>query len=481
MSRYVGAPGVSGSVVIRGVTVVDPVDGTAQAGQDVRVEAGRITAVDVTGGDPGDAHVVEGDGRYLVPGFMDMHAHPLNTPDDVDGAYALMLANGIVGFRQMSGSTRLLRDRRSGKLPSPTGAPALLATPGDLLTPLNASTVESAVVAVDEQHAEGADFIKAGFTTPDGLLAALAEARQLGLPLAGHLPQQLDPADAARGGMRCIEHLGTGITMFAAVSSREADVRSIGAQRRMPPLPKLSFPGAQWLVNRMILGMVTNPAARTSEAEAKAYRLADSTYDPERVAALAALFIEHGTWHCPTLIRIHTQQFGDSSEHTADPRRRYMAPDELRTWDSSAEKFAKLPQATREALHEHWDAQLRLTGALADAGVPLLAGTDACGAAGVIPGFALHDEFDLLARAGLGPLAILRSTTSDAATFLGIEDTAGRIATGYAADAVLLRQDPLADHAALHSVEGVLRGGGWWSRADLDAVLAAVAAAPGAR
>ena len=467
-------------MVIQDVTVVDPVDGTAHASLDVRIEAGRIVAVEATGA-AAPPNVVDGHGHYLVPGFLDMHAHALNTPDDVDGAYALMLANGVVGFRQMSGNARLLADRKAGKLPAPTGAPTLLATPGDLLTPLNASTIDSAVAAVDEQHAQGADFIKAGFTTPDSFLAALAEARRLGIPLAGHLPQALDPGDAARGGMRCVEHLGTGITMFAAVSSHEADVRAIGAQRRLPPMPKLSFPGAKWLVNKLVLGMVTNPATRTSEDEARAYRLADRTYDPARAAALAALFVEHDTWQCPTLIRIHTQQFGDSPEHTEDPRRRYLAPDELRTWDRSADKFAGLPQTTRDALAEHWDAQLRLTKAFADAGVPMLAGTDASGAAGVIPGFALHDEFDLLALAGLEPLAILRSTTSEAARFLGIEDRAGRVAPGYAADAVLLGEDPLADHSALHAIAGVLRAGSWWPRDDLDAVLAAVEDAPGAR
>ncbi|WP_328898790.1 hypothetical protein OHR86_01395 [Streptomyces sp. NBC_00441] len=69
----------------------------------------------------------------------------------------------------------------------------------------------------------------------------------------------------------------------------------------------------------------------------------------------------------------------------------------------------------------------------------MVAGTDACGAAHIIPGFSLHDEFDLLA------------------------------------------EDPLTDHTALRRIAGVLREGSWWSRADLGTVLERVAAAPGAR
>ncbi|MHA6757872.1 amidohydrolase family protein [Streptacidiphilus sp. PAMC 29251] len=116
----------------------------------------------------------------------------------------------------------------------------------------------------------------------------------------------------------------------------------------------------------------------------------------------------------------------------------------------------------------------------ADAGVPMVAGTDACGAIGVIPGFALHDEFDYLAEAGLDPLAILRMTTTEPARFLGREAAFGRILPGMPADLVLLAEDPLEDHHALHKIAGVMRDGSWWSRADLDAVLERIAANPGA-
>ncbi|MFD2420447.1 amidohydrolase family protein [Amycolatopsis pigmentata] len=480
MSRYVEPSSVHGRVVISDVTVIDPMDGSRTPRQDVLVEGNHLSAVTATGVPTAGVHVVEGHGRFVIPAFRDMHLHALNTPEDVDGAYALMLANGVVGFRQMSGSRALLKARREGELPEPTGAPALLATAGDLLTPLNASTVDGAIQTVREQHRDGADFVKAGVTTGATFMAALREANRLGIRLGGHLPADLDPREAARGGVWSIEHLGPGVTMFAAASSREADVRAENVSRKLPPIPRIKIPGSGTVQNRLLKGMVLNPATATSEREAHAYDLADDSYNQEKAEELAAVFAEHTVWQCPTLIRMHTQQFADSPEHTEDPRRRYMASDELRAWDKSATEFAKLPDLTRHILRRHWDVQLRMTKTFADAGVPMIAGTDSCGAAAVIPGFALHDEFDYLAQAGLGPLTILRMATTEPARFLGAEDAFGRVAAGMAADLVLLDEDPLRDHTALHQIAGVMRNGAWWSRAELDTVLDRIAAQPGA-
>lgn len=96
----------------------------------------------------------------------------------------------------------------------------------------------------------------------------------------------------------------------------------------------------------------------------------------------------------------------------------------------------------------------------------------------MIPGFALHDELDLLAQAGPAPRAVLRAATSSPARSLGLEDVSGRVATGFRADHVVLDGDPLADHRHLHAVAGVVRDGGCWSRADLDGGLARVEADP---
>jgi hypothetical protein len=113
--------------------------------------------------------------------------------------------------------------------------------------------------------------------------------------------------------------------------------------------------------------------------------LADESFDEQRALDLAALFAEQQTWHCPTLIRLHTQQFPDEPEHSADPRLRFIAPDEVARWRRSAAKFARLPEASRQALRAHWPVQLRLTKTLADAASRCLPGPTPTARAGSSP------------------------------------------------------------------------------------------------
>jgi imidazolonepropionase-like amidohydrolase len=201
-AEYVGVPRSTGEFVVRDVTVVDVADGSRCSGLDIRISGGTITEIGAVGQNAAGVTVVDGAGAFVVPGYVDAHAHALNDPGRVAGAYALMLANGITGFRQLSGSPKLLKDRKAGRLPAPPGAPALLATAGTLLTPLNSATPADAAAEVRAQHEQGADFIKAGLTSRDSFLAALSEATRVGMPLAGHLPGDVDPREAARGGMR---------------------------------------------------------------------------------------------------------------------------------------------------------------------------------------------------------------------------------------------------------------------------------------
>jgi len=462
------------TTTLRGVTVVDTRDGSLAPDMDVTLTGDRITSVTHAGGEP-TGTPVDVAGKYLVPGYLDMHAHPLELKDPA-GTLELMLANGITGFRQMSGSPKMLQQRAAGTLPLRDDSPALLAMPGTVLTPLNAGTDAVAVATVAEQYTAGADFIKVGFVPPDVFFAAQAEAGRLGIPILGHLPVNIDVIRASRNGIRSIEHLGPGLGILAACSSDETGVRA-----------KLAAQTADQdsVGENPLHGLDRGPAGppdggQPDRAVPLGRRRADAAHRRHvrrgqgAGAGLAVRRRRHVAVsdpdpqaHQPDVRRQRVPQRPEPAVRRRS-HRQGVGEGRGRLRETSGQRAHGLPQRVRPAVG--------VTKLLDDSGVPMLAGSDACGAVWEIPGYALHQEFDLLAEAGLAPLRILQMTTLNGAEFLGTTASMGTVEVGKNADLVLLGANPVEDAAHLHDVAGVVRAGRYYSAAELDGIKRHVAA-----
>jgi len=466
------------ATVLRDVTVVDTRDGSLTPHVDITLDGGRIAAIGpaATGTAAPGAPPPETAGKYVVPGYLEMHAHPFELKDPA-GALELMLSHGITGFRQMSGSPKMLRQRAAGTLPMPADSPAVVAMPGTVLTPLNAGTESAAVATVAEQCAAGADFIKVGFVPPDAFYAAQAEAARLGIPILGHLPVNIDVVRASRGGMRSIEHLGPGLGILAACSADEHGIRTTLSGQKPVRIPSVKIPFMDRIVAAMVRRMAVNPTKLAKSADVTLMQHAIDTFDEARARGLAERFAADGTWQCPTLIRKRTTQLCDAPEYRTDPDLRYVAAGTVRLWSASAGKFAARPASERATFRAEYALQLRVTKLFDDAGVKMIAGSDACGAVWQVAGHSLHQEFDELAAAGLSPLRILQMTTLDAAEFLDRTATMGTVEVGKDADLVLLDANPADDVKHLHQVSGVVRAGRHYTQARLEAIRSRVAAA----
>ncbi|RXR28537.1 amidohydrolase family protein [Sphingobium fluviale] len=460
-----------GRIILTGATVVDVRAGNLQGPVDLTLDQGKIVAITPSGSPPAGeaAHIVNVAGKFVVPGFNDMHAHVLGTPDPT-GPLALMLANGITGFRQMQGSALLLQQRRNGTLPLFRQAPALLALPGEPLLPLNAGTVDDAVAAVRQQKQEGADFIKVVMVSPPAFLAAQKEAKRLGLPFAGHIPPGTDALPAIRGGMKSIEHMGPGAALLIPASADQNELQHMAAA-----LPPLKAP-PKWLPFKDAIGAflfkktAVNPLASVSDDTIRISDKALATVDPRKFHALAQTLAASGTWQVPTLIRGKTMAMGDAAEFRHDPHLRYMPSKTVDLWNGVAEDFSKLSPAAKHTLRSSYAMQLRMVKAFDEAGVKMLVGTD-FGGGWLVPGFSIHQEFDELAKAGLPPLRILQMTTIDPAEFLGKTLQMGTVEAGKAADLVILDKNPLTDAKNLHHIHAVVRRGDYYSPAALRQLL----------
>lgn len=469
--------------VIANVTVVDTRDGSLSPGQAVVIRDGRIeTVTDMAGLTiPEGAEVIDAGGQFVVPGYLDMHAHALMLPggdddddhghshdngiDDQSVVWNLMLANGVTGFREMSGSAERIAHGRAVNAASAAGeidAPEVLGSLGAMFLG-QAQTPEDGVAFVQARLAEGADFLKIFGGRPDVVLAMLDEARANNLPVAGHLPQLNDTAELSRRGWTAIEHLGGGWGFLIDCSPAAPAIRERLAQQQAG--------GPQQLPPTFIL----NPQLYIGNATAPVYQGVMGSHDPARCEALGQTFIDNDTWQIPTLIRLRTMNEGGAAHFREDPNLRYLAPEARAQWESLGQQFAEtVTPETQATLAAFYELQLQVIGQMQAQGVRMLAGSD-LGGIWVLPGFGLHQEFAELARAGFSPLEVLQATTLHAAEFLGRDDL-GTVAEGRRADLVLLSANPLEDVANLASIAGVFLHGRHFPAEALDAMREAVAA-----
>jgi imidazolonepropionase-like amidohydrolase len=429
-----GAPPRS-ALAVTHVTVIDTTGGAAKPDQTVVVAEGRITAVGAAAGAtiPTEARVVDGRGRYLIPGLWDMHVHLLWDPA-IDTLFPLCVANGVTGVRDMhthfpaervrAWREEVAQGRRVG--PRFVWAGPILDGPHPFWPgAIAVADAEAGRRAVRELKAKGVDFIKVyeGLSR-EAYFAIADEARRQGLPFVGHVPAAVTPIEASEAGQRSIEHLSH------LLDHCRTDGKTSGGPEAM---------GA-------------------------------AVCDPAKIALHSAIFRKNFTWHCPTLIVAETTAFGREDRIAKDPRRKYLTPlilsrvgfdDSGRDWD-----------ATRH----YWGEERKLMRDLHAAGVELLAGTDAPIVRNV-PGFSLHDELKCLVDAGLTPLEAIRAATLNPARFLGMEKDLGTIEAGKRADLVLLAADPAADIRNVTKIEAVVADGRLYDRAALDRILSDVEAA----
>jgi imidazolonepropionase-like amidohydrolase len=416
--------------------------------------------------DPSTDHV-DATGKFIVPGYNDMHSHALNLHDP-SASLTLMLAEGVTGFRQMSGSPALLKMRRDDALPIGPAAPALLETPGTILTPLNAGTSDAAAVEIRRQQAQGADFVKMVMADADVFMAAIDEALAVGIPILGHLQEGVDVVAASRAGFRSVEHLGPGSPVWASCSSIGEELRLDVRDKRGIKAPPFKIPFLERLVTWRMQKLLVNPAAFSDPADVARIQRALDAFNAEKAAAVAAELAEHGTWQVPTLVRLRSMELAGAPEYDRDESLAYLPAKNIKRWRKVTAKFLAMPAEAQTTYRNLYPRQLSLAKLFADSGVRMMTGTD--GGSMMAPGLTLRQEFAELSKAGLSPLKILQMTTINPAKYLGREDTMGAVEPGRNADLVVLDANPLEDVDNLHRINAVVRAGTYYSAEELAAL-----------
>lgn len=423
------------TLLIRHVHVIPMTRDTVLRDYAVRIVDGTIDRVAPSGelvAGEGEV-VVEGEGRYLLPGLVDFHVHIRDDSELL--AYLAFGVTTVVNLRGSPEHLELARAVEAGEVLGPSivtsgplidGEPPIWSGSGTVVV----TTPSDARETVAAQARAGYDLIKTyNNLDPDELRAVVEEAEAHGLPVVGHIPRNPDRATALQkaldAGMAMIPHAEE---IFFTYLGGSGDAGMSGAP---PPV------------------------------------------DPARIREAARLVAAAGAAVTPNLsfVAMTARMLEDLDGVLAHPEARYLAPDVMAMWreQNPARRDDLERFVAREAVKG--PAVRALTLELQRAGVPLLLGTDAS-APGLYPGWSAILELEELVAAGLSPFEALEAGTRTAGEFLAEKvagaPAIGTIEAGKRADLVLVENNPLADVTNMREPVGVVLRGRWLPRAELD-------------
>jgi len=397
--------------------------------QTVLVRGDRIVAIGRRVDVPADATRVDGHGTaWLSPGLADMHTHS-QTKNDL----AVYLANGVTTVLNMGDARAGFVDKivpavNRGELPGPHVYTSFLVDGSPDYSGFVVRTPDDARAFVRLAKTNGYDFIKVYVDLSPEVFSAFAdEGARLGLPVIGH------------------------------------GVRAVRLERQLEQGQVLVAHAEEFFYT-----FFTPPGVEET----------DTPPDVGRIPAAVALAKRHGTTITadPVTYAAIAHQIGHHeviAQFLARPDSYFLDPNDRLHWQMSdyVGKSARL-EAKLEFLR-------RLVKAMADAGVELVAGTDAPAVPGCLPGISLHDDLAELEASGLTRYQALTTATRAPGAFIERTkhgDRFGLVATGYRADLVLSAQNPLDSLATLRNPLGVMAAGHWRDAAELDALKARVRA-----
>jgi imidazolonepropionase-like amidohydrolase len=431
-------PPVQKAIAITHVSVIDVESGQIRPDYTVLVSGNRIGYVGPASSAtiPADARIIDGRGKFLMPGLWDMHVNGFLWVFS-EFAGPLMIANGITGARDMGWYIDTTLRWRSDIAAGREVGPRLVAgvridgAVNKAKFVAHIVTEQDGVRAVDtlarkKDDSRRADFLQVYSSIPRAAYLGLArEAKKLGVPFAGLVPYSVSMTEASDAGQLSVEHEDD---LMRACTSQDSLLRARFAD--------------------------TSVVARDPFATIKAQaRVVQASYDPAKCKSVIATLARNHTWVTPTLVVYQPYAHAFDSASTHPEWARYVPGLVQGGWMHRA---ATIKPADSIAMRSYFSFDR--TRELKEAGVKLLAGTD-MPQAFVYPGFSLHQELELLVRSGLTPLEALRTATYNPAEFLGALDSLGTVAQGKIADLLLLDANPLADIRNTRRIAVVIANG----------------------
>src|SRR5262249_9213154 len=283
-------------------------------------------------------------------GLWDMHTHAFfgeRTPESRDLILPLFIANGVTGIRDMGSALEPVLRARADVAAHTLLGPRLIVSGPMLDGPKVTFPASMAIAtpaagrdAVDSLKRRGVDFIKIQSGVPrDAYFAIADEAKKVGIPFEGHVPDAIRASEAITAGQRTFEHL---IGIFEA-----------------------SSPDEDKYIKDKYDGGTKRPGAFLR------------TYDPAREARIIQQIAAANEWQCPTLFWERGQWLVDTADVAKDPDLAYAAKSWVASWPKTRASILKGLSSDSLAVRARFVAhELDIVRKLHAAKVPFLAGID---------------------------------------------------------------------------------------------------------
>lgn len=394
-------------LAFEGVTVIPMIGDGPLTHRTVVVEKGRFQQIG-TGPVPDSAERIDARGLFMIPGLFESHSHTISSPSQ----FLVYLTRGVTTLREMDGFPWMLEARAKANssellIPNLYVAGHILShRPWDFYM-TGVESVEQAEELVLEQIAAGYDFIKIHNSMPEPMFGAIfAAAREAGVDVAGHIPNEIPIAAAIAAGFHTNEHF-KGYIFDETLEITEQDyVEATG--------------GSQM-------------------------------------------------WHTPTFATYHDHLRGDESRELVEQEEslplvpRWMRAMWRRQSENEVDRLTMLRQSIYPKSREIFTNLRPVTDRF-------LAGTDTGTYAYLVPGYTLQEEIRIFEELGMPPAEALATATVNPSRAFGLEDRLGTIEVGKQADFVLLEANPLEGTEHLSEIAGVSLRGLLLDREKLDEI-----------
>ena len=448
--------------VIENVGVIDPIDGL-ELNMSVVIKENKILDIfktrEIVLSPKNKVH--KGTNKFIIPGLWDSHIHFAFEKDLATSMPNLFLYHGITSLRDTGGEFDFVNKFKQEAISNPkTKSRVKIAGPlidgkFNVYDGSNIYFPKLSIQNIDNNQLERnvrllidkkVDFLKAYEMLSPAQFKILSNlAKENNLKLTGHVPLSMSVIEASNLGLNSMEHLRNLELSMTEISEK------LFQERKNLLLNKSSIKGSEL----------------RSLIHSKQRMKSINDLDSIKINNVIDALIKNDVWQIPTLILY--KNFANKTFKNPDYLQFLnLLPEERK--EEWIKKINAIDNVISKDVVEYTVWSKKMVDFMHDRGISFMAGTDTP-IGFLIPGLSLHQEIQELHESGLSELEAIQTATINPAKYFNLENSLGRIKSGFIADLIILDKNPLESISNTKSIHAVIKEGHLMNRSYLDSLM----------